>query len=77
VVSLPCPGYTQVSSGSRSKTFASTSPSSDSKSALLPCVLPTPPGNSVDHVNSGCLPAAEPVTRVVVYFLEAPGAVTA
>jgi hypothetical protein len=47
VVSLPCPGYTHVSSGSGPKSFSDTSLNSDWKRSGSFCVLPTPPGKTI------------------------------
>src|SRR6185312_511779 len=51
VVSLPCPGYTQVASGSWPNRRSVTSVSSEVKSSGE-FVLPTPPGNSESPVNT-------------------------
>src|SRR6266478_7060948 len=51
VVSLPCPGYTQVASGSGPNRRLVTSVSNEVKSAGE-FVLPTPPGNSESPVNT-------------------------
>src|SRR5215469_11894971 len=51
VVSLPCPGYTQVASGSGPNRRSVTSVSSEVKSPVE-LVLPTPPGNSESTVNT-------------------------
>jgi hypothetical protein len=51
VVSFPCPGYTQVASGSRPKIFATTPLYSEVKRSGSCCVLPTPPGNRQSPVN--------------------------
>src|SRR5271166_605018 len=59
VVSLPCPGYTQVSSGSGPNRRSLTTLSSEVKSSDE-FVLPTPPGNSESPVNTCGAPASLP-----------------
>jgi hypothetical protein len=49
VVSVPWPGYTQVASGSRPKSFSETPSYSVLNRFGSFCVLPTPPGNPDDH----------------------------
>ncbi len=51
VVSFPCPGYTQVLSGSRPNTFVTTPSYSEANRAGSFCVFPTPPGNRQSPVN--------------------------
>lgn len=45
-VGLPCPGWTIVSSGSRSNSSVVTSRNSESKAAASFHVFPTPPGKA-------------------------------
>jgi DNA-binding transcriptional ArsR family regulator/uncharacterized protein YndB with AHSA1/START domain len=59
VVSLPCPGYTHVASGSWPNRRSLTSSSNELKSAGE-LVLPTPPGNSESPVNTCGASASAP-----------------
>src|SRR6185437_1392825 len=59
VVSLPCPGYTQVASGSWPNRRSVTSSISEVKSSGE-LVLPTPPGKSESPVNTCGEPASLP-----------------